>query len=177
MICGNICCREVIFQTAREMCLAALTAPKACGRESINCTILEGKEIDMLVKEMDRIEEETLDCRPIFIRDSKLVAQCEAVVLIGAVNQSRGLKPCGLCDYHDCGEMQKNGSHCAFDDIDLGIAVGSAVSIAADRRVDNRVLYSAGIAAMNLNMLGENTGTTLAIPLSVSSRNIFFTRT
>ena len=66
------------------------------------------------------------------------------------------------------------GQHCAFDDIDLGIAVGSAVSVAADRRVDNRVFYTAGIAAMNLKLLGEKVGTILAIPISVTNRNIFF---
>ena len=66
------------------------------------------------------------------------------------------------------------GQHCAFDDIDLGIAVGSAASIAADRRVDNRVLYTAGIAAMNLKLLGDTVGTIVAIPVTASHRNIFF---
>jgi uncharacterized ferredoxin-like protein len=40
--------------------------------------------------------------------------------------------------------------------------------------VDNRVFYTAGIAAMNLKLLGEKVGTILAIPISATNRNIFF---
>ena len=167
MIGMNEACKESILAAAKEMCLAAITAPKACGKDSIISGIVSREEIPMLVKEMRRIEDETKNCRPIFYRDAALVEQCEAVVLIGAVNQARGVV--------DCGTMHRTpGQHCAFDDIDLGIAVGSAASIAADRRVDNRVLYTAGIAAMNLKLLGDTVGTIVAIPVTASHRNIFF---
>ena len=175
MIGMNEACKESILAAAKEMCLAAITAPKACGKDSIISGIVSREEIPMLVKEMRRIEDETKNCRPIFYRDAALVEQCEAVVLIGAVNQARGVVPCGLCGNGDCGTMHRTpGQHCAFDDIDLGIAVGSAASIAADRRVDNRVLYTAGIAAMNLKLLGDTVGTIVAIPVTASHRNIFF---
>lgn len=175
MLDAKTACENTILQVAQEMCLAAITAPKACGRDSITCGVLTGEEITALVNEMRRIEDETKNCRPIFYRDGALVEQCEAVVLIGALHQARGVVPCGLCGNGDCGTMARTpGQHCAFDDIDLGIAVGSAAALAADRRVDNRVLYSAGIAAMNLKLLGEKAGTIIAIPLTASNRNIFF---
>ena len=41
---------------------------------------------------------------------------------------------------------------CAFSVTDLGIAVGSAVSLAADNRMDNRVLFSAGKGAARMGM-------------------------
>jgi uncharacterized ferredoxin-like protein len=66
------------------------------------------------------------------------------------------------------------GQHCAFDDIDLGVAVGSAAAIAADLRLDNRVMYTVGLAAMNLKMLGDGVGTIIAIPVTASNRNVFF---
>ena len=175
MIGMNEACKESILAAAKEMCLAAITAPKACGKDSVACGILSGEEIAALVKEMRRIEDETEGCRPIFYRDAAQVEQCPAVVLIGSVNQARGVQPCGLCGNGSCAGMVKTpGQHCAFDDIDLGIAVGSAVGVAADRRVDNRIFYTAGIAAMNLKLLGEKVGTILAIPISVTNRNIFF---
>ena len=168
-------CEDAIMNVARDMCLAAITAPKACGKDSITCGVLTGEEIAVLVREMRRVEDQTEGCRPIFYRDGALVEQCEAVVLIGSVNQARGVQPCGLCGNGSCAGMVKTpGQHCAFDDIDLGIAVGSAVGVAADRRVDNRVFYTAGIAAMNLKLLGEKVGTILAIPISATNRNIFF---
>ncbi|MDE7092874.1 MAG: ferredoxin domain-containing protein, partial [Muribaculaceae bacterium] len=65
---------------------------------------------------------------------------------------------------------------CAFNAVDTGIAVGSAVSVAADMRVDTRVMYSIGVAAMNLRLLGENVDLIFGIPLSCSSKNPFFDR-
>ena len=72
--------------------------------------------------------------------------------------------------------MAQSGGHCAFDDIDLGIAIGSAVSIAANDRVDNRVMLSAGVAAQNLKILGDKTLKILAIPLSATGKSPYFDR-
>ena len=168
-------CEDAVMNAAKEMCLAALTAPKACGKDSITCGIAVGEDIAALVREMRRIEDETENCRPIFYRDAALVEQCEAVVLIGSMNQARGVHPCGYCGNGSCAGMAKTpGQHCACDDIDLGVAVGSAAAMAADLRVDNRVLYTAGLAAMNLKLLGEKAGTIIAIPVTASCRDIFF---
>lgn len=175
MLDAKTACESALMNAAEAMCMAAITAPKACGKDSVACGILTGEEIAALVKEMRRIEDETEGCRPIFYRDAAQVEQCPAVVLIGSLNQARGVFPCGLCGNGTCAGMVKTpGQHCAFDDIDLGIAVGSAVGVAADRRVDNRIFYTAGVAAMNLKLLGEKVGTILAIPISVTNRNIFF---
>ena len=99
-----------------------------------------------------------------------------AVVLIGVIRQTRGLTPCGLCGNANCGETLKGSGPCAFDDIDLGIALGSAASLAADFRLDNRILYTAGMAALELKLLGEDVRTVMALPLSASNKNIFFDR-
>lgn len=64
---------------------------------------------------------------------------------------------------------------CVFDVTDLGIAVGSAVAIAADCRVDNRILYSAGVAAKELGFL-DDCAIIYAVPLSVNGKNIYFDR-
>lgn len=58
--------------------------------------------------------------------------------------------------------------------IDLGIAVSSAVSVAAMDKVDNRVMFSIGKAAAEMGY-AENV-LWLGIPLSVSGKNIFFDR-
>ena len=170
-------CDEAVVQAAKQICMAAVTAPKACGRDSVACGVLTGDEVRQLAEEMVRMEREVPNCKPIFVRDAELVAQCPAVVLLGSKRQSRGRTPCGLCGHENCGDCRSVGGHCAFDDMDLGIAIGSACAMAADLRVDNRILYTGGIAAMGLKLLGEDVGTIMAIPLAVSSRNIFFTRT
>jgi len=45
-----------------------------------------------------------------------------------------------------------------------------------DHRIDNRVLFSAGMAAMNLKLFSDNVKMCFAIWLSTSGKNIFFDR-
>ena len=64
---------------------------------------------------------------------------------------------------------------CAINSVDLGIAIGSACATAADLRVDTRVMFSAGLAAQRLGLLGD-CKCVMAIPVSASSKNPFFDR-
>ena len=59
--------------------------------------------------------------------------------------------------------------------IDVGIAIGSACAMAADMRVDTRVMFSAGLAAQRLDWL-KGCKNVFAIPVSASSKNPFFDR-
>ena len=68
------------------------------------------------------------------------------------------------------------GGTCSFNAGDLGIAVGSVVSLAADLRVDNRIMYTAGKAAIELGLLGDDVFIAYAIPLSAKGKNPFFDR-
>ena len=65
---------------------------------------------------------------------------------------------------------------CAWDAMDVGIAIGSAAAAAADARVDNRVMFSVGRAARSLGLLGASVTLVLGIPLSVSGKSPFFDR-
>ena len=58
--------------------------------------------------------------------------------------------------------------------IDLGIALGSAVKIASDLNVDNRIMRTVGAAAMRRGILDANE--VQGIPISVKGKNIFFDR-
>ncbi|WP_245619006.1 ferredoxin domain-containing protein [Methanogenium cariaci] len=56
-----------------------------------------------------------------------------------------------------------------------GIAVGSAVKTASIHNLDNRVMYSAGVAALSLDWLPE-CSVAYAIPVRAAGKNIFFDR-
>jgi len=111
-----------------------------------------------------------------FERDAGNLAQAAALVLIGTRKEPLGLPHCGYCGFADCAAMLASGATCAFNTGDLGIAVGSAVSRAADLRLDNRIMYSAGKAAVELGLLGEGVRIAYGIPLAVSGKNPFFDR-
>ena len=165
---------SAILETAEAMCAAARTAPKACGIDRLDTAILTGEDKDALSAEMRRIAEKSGD--DFFRRDADNVDRSEAVVLIGTSEGPRGVdRVCSLCGYDGCVDNAVNDGKCVLNSVDLGIAVGSAVSIAADRRVDNRVMFTAGKAAAALGLLGEKQ-LIFGIPLSVTGKSPFFDR-
>lgn len=167
--------KNSVISVAESMCAAARTAPKAKGEDIIFTCILTDEDKDSLAQEMYKIGES--QSIGFFMRDSGNVADAQAIVLIGAKNSYRALgKICGSCGYSDCEECKKNDGKCAFTSIDLGIAVGSAVSVATDFRIDNRIMFSAGNVAKNMGLMPE-AEIIMGIPLSVSGKSPFFDRT
>jgi uncharacterized ferredoxin-like protein len=156
------------------MCIAARTAPKGKGADNLATLVLTGAEKDEVAAEMQRIGEQTGVA--FFIRDAANVRSCGALLLLGTRIKTLGVSNCGFCGFRDCSENEREGGICAFNTGDLGIAIGSAVSAAADNRVDNRVFFSAGRAALNLKTLGPEVRIAYGIPLSVGGKSIFFDR-
>ena len=167
--------KQAVMNLAYSICAAARTAPKTRGIDHIDTAVITGDEKQKVVCEMRRLGEELPS--PIFVRDAGNVEKCEAVVLIGAKRETRGLNNfCKLCGFSDCGECVKNGATCVFTGVDLGIALGSAVALSSDNRIDNRMMFTIGKAAASLGFLGEY-NIIIGIPLSVSGKSPFFDRT
>lgn len=166
--------RDAILTAADMMAAAALTAPKASGRDTIRTAIITGEDKDKLRDKMLRLGEST--GQPLYTRDAGNVDDSIAVVLIGCTGRYFGMDNCGMCGFEGCRECRNAGGRCAFTVTDLGIAVGSAVSVAADHRIDNRVMFSVGRAALKAGMMTDDTVICYGIPLSISSKSIFFDR-
>jgi len=165
---------EVIEQIAKEICLAARTAPKAKGLDLLDMVVIKGEEINKLSTEMLRIGKEQE--HPTFLRDGQNILAAQVVILIGTKTRTIGLRYCGFCGYENCAAAEKAGALCAYNPGDLGIAIGSAVSVAADHRLDSRVMYTAGKAAISLNLLEKDVKVAYGIPLSATGKNPFFDR-
>ena len=56
------------------------------------------------------------------------------------------------------------------------IALGSAAAVAADARVDSRIMMSAGLGAKKLGLFPEGTEIVYGIPLSISGKSPYFDR-
>lgn len=164
----------VALETAHKMVAAARTAPKGSGVDKIVALILDGEDKKNLSNEMRKLSK--LPGIEFCARDGANVDGSHCIVLIGVKNVPLGLDQCGFCGFGDCAGSEKAGSLCAFNTTDLGIAIGSAVSIAADNRIDNRVMFSAGKAALSLGLMGENVTVCFGIPLSTHTKNICFDR-
>jgi len=166
--------KKAIMEVAALMCLASRTAPKGRGTDNLVCRVISGEDIDRLAAEMKRYGDEHE--LPFFVRDSGNMSRTQVVVLIGTRLSRLGLQYCNFCGHDGCQQAEQAGARCAFNAGDLGIAIGSAVSIAANHRADCRVMYTAGRAALNLGLLGEEVKIAYGIPLSAGSKNPYFDR-
>lgn len=166
--------RDAILTAADLMAAAALTAPKGSGKDTIRTAIVTGEDKDRLRDKMLAMGEAT--GQVLYTRDAGNVDNSVAVVLIGCTGNLFGMDQCGMCGFENCAALKRSGGRCVFTVSDLGIAVGSAVSVAADHRIDNRVMYSVGRAALKLSLLPDDAELCYGIPLSISSKSMYFDR-
>lgn len=166
--------RDSVIDVGRRMVTAAVTAPKAHGDDHIEAFLISGDEKKALADHMRDIYDET--GADFFKRDAANVDRSECVVIIAARNEPILLADCGFCGFENCGKLRAAGGNCAFNVTDLGIAIGSAVSIAADNRVDSRVMFTAGKAALRMDFLDPSVRVCYGIPLSATTKSIFFDR-
>jgi len=149
--------------------------------------VVEGEDIGLLAAAMEKAAGTKVDSvAPIFLRDAKSVRSSDAVVLIGVSGVPKKLdRPfnCGACGFKTCGELLNArlkqgddfyGPVCAFQAMDLGVALGSAAKVAADMNIDNRIMYTLGVAAMKLRWLDSDI--VVGIPLSTTGKNPYFDR-
>lgn len=163
--------RSRILEAAACMMTAARTAPKARGIDIIEVACITDDDIETLSNQLLAMFHE--NNMPFFQRDSENIKKADAVVLIGTKTEPLGLN-CGYCGAKTCAQRLPQ-TPCAINSIDLGIAIGSATATAADMRIDSRVMFSAGSAALQLNLLPDCQAV-IAIPISIGSKNPFFDR-
>ena len=136
-----------------------------------------GKEtIEKIAAKMKELVEKE-DWPNSFKRDAGNILNASYMVLLGTKIEPLHLKICGMCGYINCDEKDEHPDvPCVFNTGDLGIAIGSAVSIAMDNRIDNRIMYTVGQAVKRMGLWPEEVKIIYGIPLSVSSKNVFFDR-
>lgn len=165
------CRHEHVLAVARQMMTAARTAPKGKGIDVVEVALVTDEDIQRLSEKMVAMFEE--NGMKFFLRDAANILQAECIVIVGTREQAQGLN-CGHCGFSTCAGRSE-GVPCALNTVDVGIAVGSACAMAADMRVDTRVMFSVGLAAQRLGWL-KGCRNVLAIPVSASSKNPFFDR-
>ena len=140
---------DALLTVAKLMVAAARTAPKTRGEDTIHTAIVNGEDKEKLAATMDDLGRD---------RDAGNVRASGAVVLIGV----------------ESGKVSEEWWPYQAKLIDLGIALGSAVKVASDLNIDNRIMRSVGIAAMKMGLVeGDDVE---GIPLSVKGKNLYFDR-
>ncbi|MCS7109015.1 MAG: DUF2148 domain-containing protein [Sulfolobales archaeon] len=152
-----------VLNTAKLMAISAKTAPKARGVDNILVKVLDrSEELESLAKKMEELAQEFGE---FFARDAQNVRRSSAVVLIGCKMLSMGLKKprSWLLDADTVCNL-----------VNLGIALGSSVKVASNMNVDNRIMFTVGIAAQELGLIECDYA--FGIPLSTTAKNVYFDR-
>ena len=165
--------QEAALRVAGLMAAAARTAPKGKGVDHLETLVLNGEEKAALAAAMRKFGEEKNFA--FFLRDAGNVEAANAVLLLGTRVKPMGLN-CGFCGFDTCAACAKAGAVCIFNPGDLGIAVGSAASVAMDHRIDSRVFYSAGKAALEMHLFPADVSIAFGIVLSGTGKSPFFDR-
>jgi uncharacterized ferredoxin-like protein len=176
------CETEGLLRAAELMMVAGRTAPKSGGEDDIETILIAGDEKDKIGAEMDKMaQERKIDG---FGRDGENVKRSEAILLVGVNGRKSFGLSCGACGHSTCQEfdaaatvsgLDYKGPTCVFKALDLGVALGSAVKVASDLCVDNRIMYRAGTAAKRLGYLSRS-NVVMGIPISAHGKNIYFDR-
>lgn len=176
---------RAVLTVANLMAASIRTAPKGRGVDRISVRILINEEIEKIANMMEKKGEKK--SKKFFRRDANSIRDSLAIILIG-VKGTMPKKPedpinCGACGFGSCQEFIKAkkkkgedfvGPLCLFEVLDLGIALGSAVKLASELNIDNRIMYTVGAAAKELDLISADV--IIGIPLNVSGKNIFFDR-
>jgi uncharacterized ferredoxin-like protein len=180
--------QEAIVTAAKLIMAAVTTAPKTRGVSTIQSALLLGEDKEGLAKAMENHGPQKSSAGDIFKRDARNVRSSAAVLVIG-VKGTMPKKPenplnCGACGCPTCAEFiglpkgkqgdDFTGPLCVFQSIDLGIATGVAAKMAAELNIDNRLMYTAGAGAMDMQIMDADI--IVGLPLSISPKNIFFDR-
>ena len=179
--------REAIVTVATLMAASARTAPKTRGVDMTNTVVVDRDDIATLAAAMEEASTtKVASVAPIFIRDAESVRNSKCVVLFGVSGVPKRLdRPfnCGACGFSTCEGLLKArvrkgddfcGPVCAFQAIDLGVALASAAKVASDLNIDNRIMYTAGVAATKLGWMEADI--IVGIPLSTTGKNPYFDR-
>lgn len=164
---------ERLLQVANEMMTAARTAPKGKGFDIIEVALVTNETIKELSDAMLAYSEKT--GLKFITRDAENILLAEFIVLVGTKQQIHSLN-CGYCGFDTCAAKNEFPDvPCAINTVDVGIALGSACAVAADHRVDSRIMFSVGRVVQELGMM-PGCSSIYGIPISCSSKNTFFDR-
>ncbi|RLE56869.1 MAG: hypothetical protein DRJ40_05120 [Thermoprotei archaeon] len=173
---------DAILITAKLMCAAARTAPKTRGIDDIVTKVITGEEIERLANFMEKLGKEVPEWS-FFIRDARSIREAKAIVLVGLKSPRVVEVNCGACGL-TCRELRERscsvegpayrGPICALQLLNLGIAIGSMVKVASEMNIDNRIMFSVGVAARKLGLIDADI--VVGIPLTCKGKNPFFDR-
>ncbi len=180
--------KNAVTMAAALMAASARTAPKGRGVDSTASLVLVDDDLEKLASAMEQKGTGKPDyLASVYKRDANNVRNSGCVLLLGVTGEPKKIEQpidCGACGFASCEHLSKArkqlrmkdfiGPVCVFQALDLGIALCSAVKLASELGIDNRMMYTIGAAAKLQGLLDSDV--IIGIPLSVTGKSPYFDR-
>lgn len=178
--------KNIIVETAELMCAASITAPKTKGINLLSVFYILPDEFNPLYDSLEQLSNkyDHIRTQKPYKRDLETLRNTECLVVVSSKRKLMDIAGCDACGFYGepngCKAAAAAGATCAYNSKDLGIATCSAVLVAHQRFIDNRIIDTVGRAIINFKLYPEYTGgkafDAVCIGLSISGKNPFFDR-
>lgn len=179
--------RQAAKLAARLILAAGTTAPRVGGVGECSIHILDDPcDIEDLCQKMEEMAE-VKKSWAFFKRDAAILRDADAVMLTTSLRSLYDPSDinCNMCGKLVCEYMREEeklpadedvaytGCLCIFRANNIGYAIDGMISQAKNLLIDYGVYWSAGAAAMRMNILPRATGFALALALSITEKSPF----
>lgn len=179
--------KEAVRISARLMLASGTTSPRVGGVGECTVHILDDEcDIEDLCQQIENMAHENKGWT-FFKRDATILRDADAILIITSLRSLTDPSDinCNMCGRLTCEYMREEeklpkepgvaftGPLCIFRANNIAYAVDGMVSQARNLGIDYGVYWSAGAAAMRMDILPKDTGFALAVAISITEKSPF----
>ena len=179
--------KEAVRIAARLLLASATTAPRVGGVGECTVHIIDDEcAIEDLCQVIEKMSEEN-ERWDFFMRDAAMLRDADAVLVVTSLRCLTDPADinCNMCGKLTCEYLREAerlpdepgiaypGPLCVFRANNISYAIDGIVSLARNLGIDYGVFWSAGAAAMRMNIVPKSTGFALAVAISVTEKSPF----
>ncbi|MBW2544886.1 MAG: hypothetical protein JRD43_05370 [Deltaproteobacteria bacterium] len=179
--------KEAVEIAARLLLASATTTPRVGGVGECTTHILEDEcDIEDLCQQIEKMSEENT-AWDFFKRDAVILRDADAVLIVTSLRSLTDPADinCNMCGKLTCEYLREEeklpqepgvaftGPLCSFRANNIAYAIDGIISMARNLGIDYGVYWSAGAAAMRMEIVPKATGFALGVGISVTEKSPF----
>ncbi|MBW2595566.1 MAG: hypothetical protein JRC93_06265 [Deltaproteobacteria bacterium] len=179
--------KEAVEIAARLLLASATTAPRVGGVGECTTHILEDEcDIEDLCQQIEKMSEENT-AWDFFKRDAVILRDADAVLIVTSLRSLTDPADinCNMCGKLTCEYLREEeklprepgiaftGPLCSFRANNISYAIDGIISMARNLGIDYGVYWSAGAAAMRMEIVPKATGFAIGVGISVTEKSPF----
>lgn len=179
--------KEAVRVAARLILASATTSPRVGGVGECTVHTFEDEcDIEDICQQLEKMAREKENWE-FFAREAAILRDADAIMVITSLRSLTDPSDinCNMCGYLTCEYLREEdklpreagiaytGPLCIFRANNIAYALDGMISQARNLGIDYGVYWSAGAAAMRMNILPKDTGFAVAVAISITEKSPF----